>query len=102
MGYKPKKDWTPTDRTKAGDVSVSELQQKLASDQEAANKWAVSTWNKSNTLTASEIATLDGKGNAYRYSNVNAIGTPFQIESGNKPAGFSSGVVGGESPQGGN
>lgn len=93
MGYK--KPFIPKDRT-SGEVSVNELRAKMASDQEAAAKWAESTWDKPNTLTASEIATLDGANNAYRFSNVNAIGTPSQLESGNKPAGFSSGEVGGE------
>ena len=93
MGYK--KQWIPKDRTR-GEVSVSELQKKLASDQEAINKWAESTWDEPNTLTGSQIATLDGTSRLQKKGEFNAIGQPVSLQSGNNPRGFSHGEVNGE------
>jgi len=90
MGYRPAKQWTPTDRT-SGEVSVSQLQKKLAADQKACNEWAQSTWEKSPSLSANQIEVLDsGKG------EMNAIGQPESLESGSEPRCFSRGTVKGD------
>jgi hypothetical protein len=70
-----------------GDHSVSELQARNTAQQEAANATCKATWNKPNTLTASEIATLDGKGG--KSTERNAIGAPVSLVS-KVPAGYKS------------
>lgn len=102
MGFKnsktkPSGQFMPTDRTKAGDISVSELQKKLASDQAEANKQAEASWDKQPTLTASQIAILDGSNRLPKKGEFNAIGAPVALQSGNDPMGFSRGTDSGES-----
>lgn len=70
-----------------GDHSISELQARNTAQQEAANAACKATWNKPNTLTASEIATLDGKGG--KSTERNAIGAPVSLMS-KQPRGYKS------------
>jgi hypothetical protein len=70
-----------------GDHSVSELQARNTDQQATANEANRATWPKQNSLTASEIATLDGKGG--KSTERNAIGAPLSLIS-KVPAGYKS------------
>jgi hypothetical protein len=72
---------------KDGDWSVDELAARNADQQETANTANRGTWPKQNTLTASEIATLDGKGG--KSTERNAIGAPVALMS-KQPRGYKS------------
>jgi hypothetical protein len=88
MGYSKKaKMWMPTDIT-SGEVSVSELQAKIASDLKAANAWATGTWDEPNTLTDAQIKALDSA-----TSKKNGIGCPVNVATDGDPRGFSAGTA---------
>jgi hypothetical protein len=70
-----------------GDYSVSELQARNADQQETANNANRGTWPKQNSLTASEIKTLDGAGG--KSEKRNAIGAPVSLMS-KQPRGYKS------------
>jgi len=58
MGYKKSAPFVPSDiDSNRDDVSVSELQAKITSDQEAANEAAVNSWTIPNEEVLTDFAT---------------------------------------------
>ena len=76
---------------KDGDHTIAQLRAMNAAEQEAANKANMATWPKQNTLTASEIKTLDGTYRMPKKGERNAIGQPVSLVS-KQPRGYKSGT----------
>jgi hypothetical protein len=81
--------WLPKD-TQFGDLSVDEIRAKHAANLEACNKANTATWPAQNSLTASEIRTLDGQNRVEPKGSRDAIGTPKSLVS-KQPRGYKSG-----------
>ena len=91
MGYTSKKaaPYVQPD-LKDGDYSVERLQSRNTAQQDEANRAAMATWSKQNSLTPSEIKTLDGSLRVEPKGERNAIGAPKSLVS-KQPRGYKSG-----------
>ena len=75
---------------KDGDHTYADLKGMIETELEAANKANTATWPKQNSLTAAEIAVLDGKYRVEKSGERNAIGAPLSLVS-KQPSGYKSG-----------
>ena len=77
-------------RSTLSQVSLTASTAKHVANQEACNTACKATWDKPNTLTASEIKTLDGSNRVPKKGDFNAIGQPVPLVS-KQPRGYKSG-----------